>query len=253
MRADTREEHSNEILNLKAKIIKKDKRIANLKQDQTYLKENHQIFVCDLNAENVRQYQKIQQLTALVSDKEKCITGLKAEVSKMSTRIQQKETIVAAKEKTIFAMKVSNERSQNELNNARKLVDSLKKAKEKLMLSIKNKEDRAKFDRIRQVDQYFERYVFNDFNDNSNPVKPACDGVPYNGKTSSDESSKLNLRNLFVLAGVCYVAYKNPESLVRLSRIISFYSLLSLRKMFTCSIFLVDIPLNMLATKELFM
>jgi len=76
------------------------------------------------------------------------------------------------------------------------------------------------------------------------------------GKTSSDASSKMNLRNLFIFAGVGLIAYNKPElghsvlkKLVTLSRIISVYSLLSFRKIFTWSIFLVDLPLNVLATK----
>jgi hypothetical protein len=81
--------------------------------------------------------------------------------------------------------------------------------------------------------------------------------VPYEGKTLSDASSNMNLRNLFISAGICLIFYKNLEviihwvlkKLVGLLRTISVYFLLSIRKIFTWSIFLVDIPLNVLATK----
>jgi chromosome segregation ATPase len=245
LRADTRGgQQSHEILKLKTQITKKDKIIANLKREQNLIKENHQILVRDLQVENS---QKIQHLTVLLSDKEKTIAGLKADALVSKTKIQRLETLVAAKEKNIVALKVSNESLQNELNNARKLVDSLKKEKKILVLSAKKREDWAKIDRIRRVEQHFDRNVFN-----YNPAKPSYKGESLKAETPEDASSTRNFRKLFVFVGICYVAYKNPGFLVNLLRHISFYSLRSLRNMFTSSIFLLDIPLNMFTTKKMY-
>lgn len=228
-------------------------KILELKSQITNLEKN----IVDLKRENYRQCQKNQQVKAPVSEKENSFTVLKVQ----SVRIQQLEALVASKKKANLAFEASNKRLERELINTHNLVDRLKREKNGLMISVENNKKltnrNTRMDWILYGDPYFISYPPE--NNGYYPTYKSVSNVPYKGKTPrrpSDASSKMNFQNLLISTGICLIVYKKPElvhwvlkKLVGLSRTISVYSLLSFRKIFTWSIFLVDIPLNVLATK----
>ena len=107
-------------------LTKKDKTIADLNEQEKYLKEIHQKSVRRLKKENVLLSQKTQQLTVLLSDKERTIAHWKIKGLNANARSRQIELCLDAKEKTIFDLEVSNKRLQSELNtvNVHKVVNS---------------------------------------------------------------------------------------------------------------------------------
>jgi hypothetical protein len=176
----------------------------------------------------------------------------------ISARIQQLEALVASKEREILYFEESNNCLERELNNILNLVDRLKREKNELMISVENNKKltnrNTRMDWNLYSDPYFMSYIPEN---NGYPTDyKSVSNVPYKGKTPSDASSMMNLQNLLISTGICLIVYKKPELVhwvlkkhVGLLRTISVYSLLSFRKIFTWSIILVDIPLNVLATK----
>jgi hypothetical protein len=225
------------------KILKLKSQITNLEKT-----------IIDLKRENFRQCQKNQQVKAPVSEKENSFTVSKVQ----SARIQQLEALVTSRERAILAFEASNKRLERELNNTLNLVDRLKREKNGLMIVKNNKKPtnrNTRMDWISCGDPYFTSYPKGN-NAGYPTAYKSVSNVPYKGKTPSNASSKMNLQNLLISIGICLIVYKKPElirwilkKLVGLSRTTSVYSLLSFRKIFSWSIFLIDIPLNALATK----
>jgi hypothetical protein len=223
------------------KILKLKSQITNLEKT-----------IIDLKRENFRQCQKNQQVKAPVSEKENSFTVSKVQ----SARIQQLEALVTSRERAIIAFQASNKRLEREFTL--NLVDRLKREKNGLMIVKNNKKPtnrNTRMDWISCGDPYFISYPPE--NNAGYPTAfKSVSNVPYEGKTPSDASSMMNLQNLLISTGICLIVYKKPElirwilkKLVGLSRTTSVYSLLSFRKIFSWSIFLIDIPLNALATK----